>query len=270
MLKKRYPATDKAVEYGSDKFSKLMNIICWWWADIDKITRALQGKVKIHKYLDTLYNGKLVIDVIADNDAIDLLKIPKISLMINGIWEGKYEIESFMSSSLNFQIFRSIVLNQKNMIGYSPDYVEEISIVHNIWQIKNHLMFKKYKNRPLKKGHIFTYKVWKDSINVRYLLDSISVVAIGIFLQINFNKVQDLGVQWYSVYPLYLSKQSALNDPTLTETQKAAAQADFNVIESQYLDIGNTAYNYMIKNYIIFQLWLHIFSRISDNILIQS
>lgn len=217
-----------------------------------------------------MYNGKLVIDVIAENNAIQLLNIPKISLMINGMWEGEYEVESFMSYSLNFQIFKSIVLNQKNMIGYSPDYVEEISVYHNAMQIKKIIMNKKKKDRSLKKGNLFNFKVWKNSISVRYLLDAASVIAVGIFLQVNFNKVQDLGVEWYSIYPLYMSKLSALNDPTLTVTQKAVAQADFNTIEIQYLDIGNTAYNYLIKNYTIFQLWLHIFSRISASIFIQS
>ena len=214
-----------------------------------------------------MYNGKLVIDVISENDAIELLKIPKISLMINGIWDGEYEQESFMSYSLNFQIFKSIVLNQKNMIGYSPDYVEEISLFHNIIQIKKYLMLKNLKSKTSSKGHFFTFKIWKSSIGVRYLIDAIAIITVGIFLQINFNEMQDLGVRWYSIYPQFLALSAKLNDTSLTTSQRASAQADFISVENQYLSIGNQAYDYLISNYIIFSIMTaYLFKNICQSI----
>ena len=108
--------------------------------------------------------------------------------------------------------------------------------------------------RQKNKGHFFTFKIWKNSISVRYLIDGIAIIAVGIFLQKNFNNVQDLGVKWYSIYPTYLSQISKLNDLSLTVSQKAVAQTEFNKTEELFLEYGNLAYEYLINNYIIFSI----------------
>ena len=44
LLKRSYPAAEKAVEYWNEKFSNLVKIIWHSWADIIKISKALEGK----------------------------------------------------------------------------------------------------------------------------------------------------------------------------------------------------------------------------------
>jgi len=151
-LKARYVNLDKGIERMLSRYIELFTILCNSWGDLYKITKALEDK---------MYNGQMVIDVITQNNLIQLLKIPKVSLMVSEIWEGKYELESFMNCSLNYQIFKSIILRQKNMIGYDPDYVEELSIVQNLIKIKNQFTSKSSDAQKHIKGHFFMFKTWR-------------------------------------------------------------------------------------------------------------
>lgn len=40
------------------------------------------------------------------------------------------------------------------------------------------------------------FKTWKESMEIRYIIDIICIVAMGVILQYQMNELQDLGKEW--------------------------------------------------------------------------
>ena len=56
----------------------------------------------------------MVIDIISQDNLIELFRLPKISIIIESIWQGKYEMESFLNYSINYEIIKTILFKQVN------------------------------------------------------------------------------------------------------------------------------------------------------------
>lgn len=183
-------------------------------------------------------------------------------------------MHSFLNYSINYQIIKSIVLKQKNLVGYSPDYADEMSISgkyqYSVIAISKHVSIMpfietikkirdkwKYRNKPSDKpakAHYFMYEAWKRSMHIRYTFDAIFIIIVGIVLQVQMNDLQDTGQEWYRIYPIYWTKKMALEDTSLSASDRATAQASFIETEDEYLSIGNRAYHIIMGIYILFAI----------------
>lgn len=79
------------------------DILFGWRNDYTKIEGAIYDKT---------YSGECVLDMISRNEFTEILESKKLSIIISGMWQGKYETHSFLNYSLNFQIIKTIFLKQ--------------------------------------------------------------------------------------------------------------------------------------------------------------
>jgi hypothetical protein len=77
--------------------------------------------------LDKMYNGKYVIDQIADYNINEMFQSRKPLVICMEIWEGPYEKESFLNHSLAFRVILNIFFKKKNLAGYSPNFKHELA-----------------------------------------------------------------------------------------------------------------------------------------------
>lgn len=193
----------------------------------------------------------MVYDLIASNELYELLNVSKASLIVSSMWDGKYETHSFLNYSLNYQIVKSIIFRQKNLIGYSPDYVDEMSISETYKKLKKKFNTRKERKyvKPVK-AHFFMFKAWKKSMSIRYVIDAVFIIIVGIVLQIQMNTLQETASDWYVIYPVYWERHTRLQNSSLTVTERVEAQKLFIEVENEYLRIGNKAYGELMGIYI--------------------
>jgi hypothetical protein len=86
----RFPTLKVSGNYFFDIYFKVANQIIINYQEIDQIRDLLHDK---------MYNGKLVIDQIADYDMHDILNSRKPLVIVREIWEGRYDDESFLNYS---------------------------------------------------------------------------------------------------------------------------------------------------------------------------
>ena len=85
----------------------------WGKGEYSRIEQALYGTfLLIIKFLDGTYQNRMVIDIMSQDNLIDLFSLPKISIIIESIWQGKYEMESFLNYSINYEIIKTILFKQ--------------------------------------------------------------------------------------------------------------------------------------------------------------
>ena len=89
-------------------------VISQWSLDYAKIEQSLYGTILFinNIYIDNTYNDRMVIDIISDNNLIELFKVSKVSIIIEAIWQGRYEMGSFLNFSLNYEIIKTIFFKQ--------------------------------------------------------------------------------------------------------------------------------------------------------------
>lgn len=76
-----------------------------WKSQFGKIEEALLGIIPYLTHnIDTTYGGKEIFDIITENNLIEIFKEPHISIIINGIWNGGIDTESFLNYSINYNI----------------------------------------------------------------------------------------------------------------------------------------------------------------------
>ena len=197
--------------------------------------------------IDTFYNDKMVIDEIANYELFEVLYSRKPVVIINEMWRGKYENDIFMKYSLWFRIVRAILIKNNDFVHYYPNFIDEFKSLY--WLLKPKSKEWIYHLDKKQKAHMFMFKSWKSSMNLRYILDAIFILIIAVVIQIQISKFQNQAVSYYSILGDYNTKKNALLDTTLTASQRTAAQTAFNEIELKFLNINNNAYDKLILIY---------------------
>lgn len=94
------------------------------------------------------------------------------------VWEGEYETSFFMNYSVNFKICKSLIFRKKEIIGYIPDFWEDLSLPTLCHKLSNKYLRAEVYGRSVN-GHWFMFKYWKKSIMVRYFIDTLFIIAIA-------------------------------------------------------------------------------------------
>ena len=79
------------------------------YQDFTQVKCLLEGKdTNLKNYIDTLYDERMVIDELADNDIFKAFDSRKPLVYVHQIWLGIYERELFLNYSINFKIIRDV------------------------------------------------------------------------------------------------------------------------------------------------------------------
>jgi hypothetical protein len=191
-------------------------------------------------------------EIIIQHNLVELLAFSKPSLIVSSMWQGEYEMQFFLNYSLNFQIVKSIILKQKNLAGYSPDYADEVSISHNYKKLKIWLKKKSTKTVKREKAHFFMFRAWKRSMSIRYVIDAIFIFVVSYILQSQMSDFQDNVVKYFNINPTYEALGAQLQDPTLTDAQRQQVAVEFARYENEFLEITNYVYDKIIIIYSLF------------------
>lgn len=83
-----------------------------------------------------MYNGKLVLDQIAEYKIYQLLYSRKPLVLCYETWGGRYEHECYLNYSLNYRIVYAILLhkkNQKDFVGYFTNFPGELKQMFTLY-----------------------------------------------------------------------------------------------------------------------------------------
>mmetsp|Transcript_12863 Transcript_12863/g.14719 ORF Transcript_12863/g.14719 Transcript_12863/m.14719 type:complete len:147 (+) Transcript_12863:482-922(+) len=127
--------------------------------------------------------------------------------------------------------------------------------------MQNGLLNQKVKNECLtsiknKNSHLFMFKAWQKSIGTRFIIDAIFIIIVSISLQYEMTVFQTKATKFYNIVDDFTAKRDALKNTSLTPAERAAAQASFDIIEKQFLNINNNAYDNLLIIYYIYIVML--------------
>lgn len=239
-FQKRFPtlAVSTAIE---DKYLKFANIMMINYQELEQVR---------HMLYDRMYNGKIVIDLIAEFDLHSILWGRKPLVIINQMWSGIYQNESFLNYSINFRAVRDVFLGQNKMGGFSTNYLYELKRMKSLYGVIRSKKEKQMQEpeKPVK-AHYFMFKSWEKTMAIRYWIDAVFIIAVSMFLQYEIMDLTTTATSYYDILDEYFSLQTRANDTSLSSSEQAQAQADYAVIENEYLRINDLALDKLVKNY---------------------
>jgi len=100
------------------------------------------------------------------------------------------------------------------------------------------------------------FKAWQKSIGTRFIIDAIFIIIVSISLQYEMTVFQTKATKFYNIVDDFTAKRDALKNTSLTPAERAAAQASFDIIEKQFLNINNNAYDNLLIIYYIYIVML--------------
>ena len=100
---------------------------------------------------------------------------------------------------------------------------------------------KKYKIVPKIKSHMFMFKIWKETMATRYLIDAVFIIIIALIMQTITSDIQENSRRYFKKLLEFNSKQNALNN-ALTSAEREIAQQEFDQVENEMLDIYDYGY----------------------------
>ncbi len=136
---------------------------------------------------DTNFNGSNVIDNIAYLDITELLMNPVMNEIVSIYWDGPYERVSFIENCTNYRILKNVFRSMNEQLtGFeasddvvqNPNKIVSSSLgIRSVGDIKKSikkarkktqsvLFGMKKKDKEKSFGHMFMYRVWRDSLFV--------------------------------------------------------------------------------------------------------
>ena len=119
---------------------------------------------------------------------------------------------------------------------------------------------KKQKIIPKINSHMFMFKIWKETMATRYLIDALFIIIIALLMQIITNDLQENTRRYYLLYVDYVTKQTALNNAS-TNAEREIAQQEFNAIENELLDSVDYGYELLTLIWVYFIILIAYFIR---------
>ena len=236
------------------------------YQDFTQVKCLLEGKnIHFNNHIDTLYDERMVIDELADNDIFKAFDSRKPLVYVHQIWLGVYERELFLNYSINFKIIRDVWFKYSRFVNIDHDYEHnELSIMNAIDKYTKNKnggkLKKKQKIIPKINSHMFMFKIWKETMATRYLIDALFIIIIALLMQIITNDVQENTRRYYLLYADYITKQTALNNAS-TNAERDIAQQEFNTIENELLDCVDYGYELLTIIWVYFIILIAYFIR---------
>lgn len=254
-ITREFPTLNVTKNYMKAFVSEMVDILMIGYPDINQIEDLLE---------DTLYNGRTVIDELADHEIYDVFNSRKPLVLITQLWSGKYEQEFFLNYSINFRIIRDLVFHQNDFVGIHPDYSCELSpkmIYKNYKERHSKALKSNYVIKKRVKSHFFMMKIWKITMGTRYMIDAVFIIVIAVILQVFAFRLQETVADYYKIYPNYLVKLATLSDTSLTPSELATAEFEFTTVETQLLNTSYDAYDWIARVWYIYLILVAYFVR---------
>ena len=202
---KHYSSFKIAREHLNQIYINLAREIIIHSPDIDQIRDQLHGKeFRIIIFIDTFYNGKMVIDEIATYELYDILHSRKPVVIINEMWSGKYESDFFMKFSLPYKIVQALLVKNNDFVHYYPNFINEFKGLYYIFKPKSKEWM--YHLDKKQKAHMFMFKSWKSSMNLRYMIDALSIIVIAVTIQLQLSRFQNQAMSYTDIIDDYNTK----------------------------------------------------------------
>lgn len=126
---------------------------------------------------DTCYNRLQVLDMICFNKIPFLLDNHKVCIVVDNLWSGPFERESFAARSTAYQIScRLTDFSQRPLYGFIHDKAETVIKILKNPKKRCNKLFKQDKER---KAHFFQFETWRASIDSMYIIDGLFIIIMG-------------------------------------------------------------------------------------------
>ena len=188
---------------------------------------------------DTIYNGEQVIDQIAYLNVIEWLNDPVMDSIVTNFWNGPYELDPIWKSSTNYRIIDAVVEEHS---GYGSQKNNFSIGVYNPWsrsrqetlgmksmraiagEVKNLSSGERRGRRAQKlgkhgpgskNGHMFQFRVWRDSLVLKRILFGLVIVGYSVINQVLANFFIDAIDKAEEAEALWTAETNGGADPTL-------------------------------------------------------